>query len=292
MREYLLEFFKDFAYDQADADYLLEVYDRVMANNETRALWQEGLAMYENNINCDFKAVLALAAKAAGVLYLHPYTTELLMSVCLSRRLKQEYEARGLAPDIYHNSMLDIKYKLEECKLVKGVIGSFVAFWFDRFFNLTRFALGRLQFEMVDLGNSYEKDGLVLTPESRVINIHIPRTMTPLDESSCDEAFARAKAFFADQTGDVCVFLCHSWLLFPEHEHMLSHESNVYKFMKRFDIFRSGTSRNREDLWRLFDTDEKRWDKLPADSSLRRAYVKQLSSGRQVGWGRGVFVYE
>jgi hypothetical protein len=62
--------------------------------------------------------------------------------------------------------------------------------------------------------------------------------------------------------------------------------------MKRFDIFRSGTSRNREDLWRLFDTDEKRWDKLPADSSLRRAYVKQLSSGRQVGWGRGVLVYE
>jgi hypothetical protein len=106
------------------------------------------------------------------------------------------------------------------------------------------------------------------------------------------QAFARAKAFFADQTGERCVFLCHSWLLFPEHEHMLSHESNVYKFMKRFDIFRSGTSRNREDLWRLFDTDEKRWDKLPADSSLRRAYVKQLSSGRQVGWGRGVLVYE
>lgn len=292
MRDYLVAFFARFGYAASDAEVLLGAYDRVMANNETRALWQEGLAMYENDINCDFKAVLALAAKAAGVLYLHPYTTELLMSVCLSRRLKQEYEARGLAPDIYHNSMLDLKYKLEECKLVKGVIGSFVAFWFDRFFNLTRFALGRLQFEMVDLGNSYEKDGLVLTPESRVINVHIPRTMTPLDEQSCDEAFARAKAFFADQTGDVCVFLCHSWLLFPEHEHMLSHESNVYKFMKRFDIFRSGTSRNREDLWRLFDTDEKRWDKLPADSSLRRAYVKQLSSGRQVGWGRGVLVYE
>lgn len=248
--------------------------------------------MYEENINCDFKQVLSLAAKAAPLVQLHPYTTELLMSVCLSRRLKAEYEARGIDDEIYHNSMLDLRYKLEECKLVKGIIGSFVAFWFDRFFHLTRFALGRLQFEMEKMGYAYEKGDLTLTPESRVVNVHIPRTGTPLRPADCDEAFAKARAFFADQTGDVCVFLCHSWLLFPEHERMLSHESNVYKFMKRFDVFRSGTSRNREDLWRLFDTDEKRWDKLPADSSLRRAYVKQLREGGQVGWGRGVFAYE
>lgn len=292
MRQYLVDFFEAFAYEPADAAYLLEAYDRIADHDEARALGQEGLAMYEENINCDFKQVLSLAAKAAPLVQLHPYTTELLMSVCLSRRLKAEYEARGIDDEIYHNSMLDLRYKLEECKLVKGIIGSFVAFWFDRFFHLTRFALGRLQFEMEKMGYAYEKGDLALTPESRVVNVHIPRTGTPLRPADCDEAFARAKAFFADQTGDVCVFLCHSWLLFPEHEHMLSHESNVYKFMKRFDVFRSGTSRNREDLWRLFDTDEKRWDKLPADSSLRRAYVKQLREGGQVGWGRGVFAYE
>jgi hypothetical protein len=92
-----------------------------------------------------------------------------------------------------------------------------------------------------------------------VINIHIPRTGTPMDVQSCDESFARAKAFFAEETGEVCAFVCSSWLLYPEHEQMLSHESNVYKFMKRFDVFRSGTSKGRGDLWRLFDTDEKRF---------------------------------
>ena len=41
MREYLHEFFKDFSYDQEDADYLLQVYDRVMANDEARAFDME-----------------------------------------------------------------------------------------------------------------------------------------------------------------------------------------------------------------------------------------------------------
>jgi hypothetical protein len=71
---------------------------------------------------------------------------------------------------------------------------------------------------------------------------------------------------------------------------MLSHTSNVYRFMKRFDIVTSGTSPAREDLWRLFDTDEKEWDKLPADTSLRRAYVEHLKQGGAVGWGHGVFI--
>ena len=289
MRNYLVDFFDTFAYDAADAAYLLEAYDRIVANEKTAELWDRALAIYEENISCDCKEILNLAGEAARLLYLHEYTAELLIFICMSRRLKREYEARSIDDEIFHNSMLDLKYKLDECKLVKGIVGSFVAFWFMGFFDLTRFALGRLQFEMVNFGHSYDKNGLVLTPESRVINVHIPRTGTPLDKESCDEAFARAKAFFAKETGEICAFVCSSWLLYPEHEKMLSPKTNVYKFMKRFDVFRSGTSKTRGDLWRLFDTDEKRWDKLPADTSLRRAYVEHLKNGGQVGWGYGVF---
>lgn len=290
MREYLLNFFERFEYDAEDAAYLLGVYDRVMDNETSADLWGRALALYEDNLACDYKEILHLADEAARLLHLHEYTTELLIFICMSRRLKAEYEARGIDDGIFDNSMLDLKYKLEECKAVKGIVGSFVASWFVGFFNLTRVALGRLQFEMVNFNHSYEKDGVLLTPESRVINVHIPRTMTPLTPVSCDEAFGRAKAFFAKETGEVCAFVCSSWLLYPEHERMLSHESNVYKFMKRFDMIRSGTSKDRGDLWRLFDTDEKRWDRLPADTSLRRAYVEQLKKGGQVGWGHGVFI--
>jgi hypothetical protein len=290
MRRYLIDFFKTFDYDADDAAVLLDAYDRIMQNDKTRELWAQALAIYDQSIKCNYPEIRDKADEVAQELYLHEYTTELLIFICMSKKLKAEYDARGIDGEIYHNSMLDLKYKLEECKLVKGIVGSFVAMWFCGFFDLTRFALGRLQFEMTNFGHSYEKNGLTLTPESRVINIHIPRTGTPMDVQSCDESFARAKAFFAEETGEVCAFVCSSWLLYPEHEQMLSHESNVYKFMKRFDVFRSGTSKGRGDLWRLFDTDEKRWDKLPADTSLRRAYVEQLKSGRQVGWGYGVFV--
>ena len=108
--------------------------------------------------------------------------------------------------------------------------------------------------------------------------------------SSEDEAFAKAKSFFADGIGEPCAFVCHSWLLYPGHETMISHSSNVYRFMKRFDIIRSGISRNKGDLRHLFDTDEKDPDKLPADTTLRRAYVDHLKNGGDVGWGFGIAV--
>ncbi len=290
MRHYLVDFFDRFGYDEADASVLLEAYDRIMASEEAAARWESACLLYEENVCCDFKEILNVAGAVARLVRLHEYTAELLIFICMSRRLKREYEMRNLDGEIFHHSMLDLRYKLEECKAVKGIVGSFVASWFVGFFNLTRFALGRLQFEMVNFGHSYEKDGVVLSPENRVINVHIPRTMTPLSSGSCDEAFLRAQKFFANETGEVCAFVCSSWLLYPEHEQMLSHESNVYRFMKRFDIIRSGTSKDRGDLWRLFDTDEKRWDRLPADTSLRRAYVEHLKNGGQVGWGHGVFV--
>lgn len=290
MRNYLVDFFKDFEYDTTDAACLLAAYDRITADKKAAGFWDRAGLLYEENIACDYKEIINFADEAARLVSLHEYTAELLIFLCMSRRLKAEYEARGIDGEIFHGSMLDLRYKLEECKAVKGIVGSFVASWFVGFFNLTRVALGRLQFEMVNFNHSYEKDGIVLTPESRVINVHIPRTLTPLTPSACDEAFGRAKTFFAKETGEVCAFVCSSWLLYPEHEQMLSHESNVYKFMKRFDMIRSGTSKDRGDLWRLFDTDEKRWDRLPADTSLRRTYVEHLKKGGQVGWGHGVFI--
>ena len=58
------------------------------------------------------------------------------------------------------------------------------------------------------------------------------------------------------------------------------------------DIVESGVNRRGGDLWRLFDTDEKDPEKLPADSSMRRAYVSHLKNGGNVGWGFGVLIYE
>ncbi len=290
MKAYLREFLKSCGYAEQDQAFLTDTYAKIRKYPKPAELWEKAIALYREDIKCDLREVLALADRAGALLGIHPYTAELLILLCLTQRLREEYERRGVDIGIYRDTVLDLKYKNEECKLVKGTVGTFVAEWFFKFFDMTRFALGRLQFQVIEFEHEYEKNGVKLTPHSNVIDVHIPRSLEPLDERSCDEAFSRARAFFADEIGETCAFVCHSWLLFPGHETMLSHTSNVYRFMNRFDIIQSGISHGKGDLWRLFDTDEKDPEKLPADTSMRRAYVNHLKNGGKVGWGFGVFI--
>lgn len=289
MRKYLLDFFRDFEYEAHDSDFLLFSYDRIMGREDTRAVWNEALNMYERDINCDYDLIISLAQEVAQRLDMHRYTAELLIFICLSKHLRQLYTERGIDLAIFHNTMLDLKYKLDECKAVKGIIGSFVCFWFDRFYKLERFGLGRLEFEVDSFGRHYERDGFVLTPDSKAINVHIPRTLTHLTPESCDRAFAMAKSFFADQVDSPTPFICHSWMLYPDNKLILPEDNNVHRFMSRFDIFESADDPNLEDLWRLFDTDEKNPARLPADTRMKRAYISRLKEGLPLGWGHGVF---
>lgn len=289
MRAYLTDFFLTFEYNEDDAEFLLFTYDRIAGREDTLAVWNEAIEIYERDINCDYNMIISLAQEVAQRLDMHRYTAELLVFICLSRHLKELYRERGIDLKIFHNSMLDLKYKLAECKAVKGVIGSFVAFWFDRFFKLERFALGRLQFEVDGFGHHYEKNGHLMTPDSKAINVHIPRTLTHLTPESCDEAFAMAKKFFADKVGEDTPFICHSWMLYPGNRHILPETTNVHKFMSRFEVFDWGECPDHDDLWRIFDTDEKDPARLPTDTTMRRAYVNHLKNGGILGWGHGIF---
>lgn len=289
MRAYITDFLKDYEYAPVDAEHLIATYEKIECDPEAKKLWNEALALYDADINCDYSKVISLADAVAKRLYIHEYTAELLVFICLSKKTKEVYRERGLDESIYKNTMFDLKYKMDECKLVKGIVGSFVAFWFAGFFNLTRFALGRLQFEIVDFKENYENYGKVLTPESKVINVHIPRSLTPLDKESCDSAYAQAKEFFKEEIGENCAFVCHSWLLYPEHKNIIPSHTNIYRFMSEFDIISWGTNKENSDLWRLFDTDEKHPDRLPADTSVRRNYIEHLKKGGKTGWGYGVF---
>ena len=288
MREYLLDFFKEFDYDEADARDLLCAYDRIMSS-EAAGLLCEAVSEYEANIKLDYQTkILDRSKEISKLAGLHPYTVDLLVFICMTRHLATVYQHRGIDMQIYRDSILDLKWKVEECRAVKGICGSFVAPWFPGFFELTRFALGRLQFEIVTMPYDYERVGIVLKAnESRVINVHIPRTHTPIDRQSCDKSYEMAREFFKDQLGEFPVFVCASWLLFPENKSILPPHSNVYRFMSEYDIVDWGYN-NGEDLWRLFDTEETDPEKLPTDSTLRRCYAEHLRRGGRVGWGAGV----
>jgi len=288
MKQYLNEFWQMGGYAQEDCVVLTDVYDRIAADATACDCFAQAMAEYEKDA-CDYPLLLTLADRAAQCAGVHEYTAELLLYMCLSKALRERYREKGIDEAIFWNSMLDLQYKLEECKAVKGVIGSFVAGWFEGFFNMTRFALGRLQFELVPFGHSYEKDGKTLTPDSKVINVHIPRTGTPLLPQACEEAYAQAAAFFAKEIDGDTAFVCESWLLYPENETILGEKSNIVRFMKRYEILHHGISKNKADLWRLFDTDEQHPDRLPTDTTARRRYAAHIKAGGKLGWGFGVF---
>lgn len=289
MRDYLISFFKEFEYDKIDEQYLLKTYDKIIHNELTSKILYDALSDYESNIKLDFEEQIINRAKTiAKAIDVHPYTTELLVFMCLTKHLREVYIDKGLDMQIFHNSILDLKWKIEECKVVKGICGSFVANWFCGFFTLERFALGRLQFEIISSPIDYDKNGVKLEKNiTKVINVHIPRTGTPIDKDSCDDSYRQAKEFYKDLVGEKTVFICDSWLLYPGNFEILPEYTNTYRFMSEYDIVDSNVNYG-ESLWRLFDTDEKNPDRLPQNGTLRRCYVEHLKKGGRVGWGLGV----
>lgn len=226
------------------------------------------------------------------------YTVELLYFILCSRHLWDLYQQQGIGYEIFFNSMEDLKYKLQECHTVHGVWGSFVAGWFIGFFTMERFALGRLQYEEKVLstvhpveahkGDTYTVDGCVLTPDSRVVNVHIP-SAGPLLPEEVAASFRQAAAFYAHRFEGCVPFVCYSWLLYAPNREILPPTSRIRQFMDFFTHAWDKPDEKGEDLWRVFGMDERislqdmDVAALPRDNSLRRAYQGFLAAGNLPG---------
>ncbi len=291
MREYLQSFLSECEYPAAARTELMSSYGKVISHRKSD--FEALISEYENSYNIDYESAMEKMREISKASGIHEYTGDLILFLAYTRGLKGYYKKQGIADEIYRNTVLDLRYKLDECILVKGVYGSFVAKWFVGFFKLERFALGRLQFEVVNFGGEYKKGALHLLPDSKVLNVHIPRTGTPLDRESVLRSYKLAADFYRPMIGERIVFVCSSWLLFPRHREILKPSSNLLAFMNDFDIYTSGEYSNYGEIWRLFDTEfDGDPSHLPADSSLRRAYIDLISRGEKTGWGKGVFEYK
>lgn len=295
MREYLCSAFNEYSYAEQDVAVLLSAYDKIV-NDPTSEHWNDLLRFYDKKADFSIPDGLDFIQKARVIAdkhNIHRYTAEFLLFLCMSKSLKRRYVERGLSDTMFDGVMQDFCYKLTECRLIHNIVGSFTCDWFIGFFTLNRFSFGRLQFELIPFDSHCEINGLQLTPEDRVINVHIPRTGTPLSPQACEEAYAQGARFFRETLGGKIVFHCSSWLLYPEHECFLPSHSNVLSFARRYTVIDSGEyGDDQPNLWRIFDTlyngDP---DALPNNSSLRRAYIKRLKNGAKTGWGKGVFAY-
>ena len=295
MREHLLLFMEHCDYPKDAISAILEAYDVAMADKESADVISAIIAAYDADINCDYEGNIALCENLSEKHSISKHTYELLVFMVLTKRLKERYDERGLEEEIYWESMLDLKWKVLECYGVKGVYGTFVAKWFIGWFRLTRFALGRLQFELVKFGREYERDGVKLDPTTNVLNVHIPRSLRPLTPEAVDDSFGRAKVFYARFfTDKPCVFVCSSWMLYPGNKEFLHPLSNTARFADRFDIlsYSEDAKDSNPNVWRVFNAPYNGDPStLPVTSSITAGLKEFLIKGGKMGSAYGVLLY-
>ena len=225
------------------------------------------------------------------------YTLHLIFLMNCTEELLKRYKEKGISEEIYWDTVCDIRYKLIECMECEHCVGTFVAGWFEGFFEMNRFALGRFQFEYSRFDNEggYTSScGHHINNGDFAVGFHIPSSGVPLTEEVRLDSYKRAYEFFKDRfEGKNCVFVCGSWLLFPPHREFLPSHLNILKFMDDFEIIRSSEREGFGDDWRVFGHyTEYPLEQWPEDTSLRKAYKNWLLGGNKTGSGYGVIVFD
>ena len=289
MTEASVRLFLD-AYPYAD-----EVKETILGAFRTLSTCEEFsavLAVYEEDPYVRFDDLLARISELAKSLDIHAYLAHLVFMIACTPRLRRLYLDEGVSLDILRDTLADLYYKTLECIAVEGRVGSFVAQWESLIFRFRLFAFGRLQFEPKELADDTVVGDTILPAGTTVLSVHIPRTLTPLHHDAVQDSYRAADIFFRSR--GVCehtVFTCSSWLLFPRHREMLKPTSNILAFAADYTLTASGENEGYHDLWRLFDCRCTNPDEMPADTSVRRAYIDLVRRGERTGWGRGFILY-
>lgn len=268
---------------------LLSANDALGQNHNWQAFAAQSMREYQSgtlNFEQALKRVQTLA-RQSGV---NEKTALLLFHLLLAPALRAKYEAAKLPTDVFEDSIRDLLYKAKECHTVYDIWGSFVAPWFKDFFQMKRFALGRLQFERAFLPKDCIVEGKKLVKGTPVLNLHIPSS-GPLTKALCEDSFQKAKAFFGEQQKET-LFLCDSWLLFPRHREILSPQSGICQFMDLFTLIECHKQPEFFDAWRVFgkEVHPPYHDDLPQYTALQRGYARWLQNGEPTATGVGVAV--
>lgn len=199
------------------------------------------------------------------------------------------FEKVGLGRREWYDSMIDLRWKMNECKRVYGVYGVFTD-WFRSFFLATRVAFGRLQFNLKSADVEYKSDRFDIKPKDTVVAVHIPSdTRTPFSAEEREAAYERARRYFSKHFSDGrVVFSCGTWLINPLFNKMLPEGSNLRSFTNEFEIYNIKVATN--NLWRLFYVREDYsgdYTDLPEQTSLMRLYKAHLLAGGTMDAGFG-----
>lgn len=291
---YIRTFCETYDFDAEAIDSLEHDYALLIQNEEAYAVFKEQISVYEADHHFDSKQAFAIIEGLQDVTGIDRRALDLLYMICLTPHMKALYQKENLPDSLYDESVIDLKWKMRECHMLRKVWGIFDGWWTIDFFKLDRFCFGRLQFNLGTLEEPITLDGVELPAGFTYVDVHIPAS-GPLIREEYLDSYRRAAVFFRERYGlDPIVFGCHSWVLNPHNETILPPTSRILPFMRDYKIIKQNEDPYNWNLWRIFGV---QWNEvgsaaeLPADNSQRRAYIKWLEQGGTIGEGFGFFLY-
>ncbi len=298
MRRYIETFMKNQFFPANAKEELISIYDKIMADGTLCDILCRAVDVYENDAACDFEEVLALCEELEESSLIHEYSVNLVFFICLTQHLKQRYINAGISKDIWFDTVSDLKYKMIECKDITNVWGITDKESVAGIFKMQKFTLGRLQFKTLRFDDiipdfEYKKNGITLVGDTKVINVHVPRMLRHLDTEFCEESYAMAKEFFADEFRELpMVFVLKSWMLYPEFTSVIS-GTDIKSFSNGFELIALSDDTDGEypDMVEIFDMEfTGRAEDYPENTMLRKRFKEYLINGGKTGRGIGIKV--
>ena len=296
MRDYLISFLDEFEYPNDSKPFIINAYDSMMKNKDISQLISTSYEEYVNN-TLDWDKAIEKVTELTENTDVHNFTAHLVFFLCMTKHARVLYEQHGFDYSLFKDTFTDFNYKLIECHNRNDVWGTccYTA-WYTGFFTLERFALGRLQYEITAFRGEepYTAHGVTLNPQDPCLIIHIPSS-GPLTPESVEESFALAHNFYKGTfPSEYTPIMCSSWLMFPEHRNMLDENSNIIKFMNRFDMLYTEYYDNYDTPFTILYDRPYNGDvnSYSPDNSFKKGYIELVKQNKPCGYSCGITLYK
>lgn len=286
---FLVELMDKINFPKVAQDVFLQLFNRIIHNPEYYNSIKNAVQKYmDNYTDQSYEDIDTLSVEMKE----HSYTMSMLLLMLSAKPLKDKYIDKGVPIDLYWASMKDLCYKLNECHNVYGIWGTFVRFWFPGFYQMTRFTLGRMQYECETLSlDVVTVNGITIKSGDKIIMMHIPSSGSFTKEERL-ESYHKAKEFYSKEFNNQPIpVVCDSWLLYPTYKDVFPKHSNIRSFIDDFSFIYERTEEEFHDAWRIFGKDYNKSPKdWPKTTSLQRSFAEYFINGGKAGSGYGIFI--
>ena len=282
-RTYLPAIFERLAIDEQDQQELLAAWPSPETDPETwRSLGRAYRTLVDDlggSAPLELSGAPALVESTALGRYFFVYVY--LAALADVRRF---HAKRGIRDDVSWATLADLGRNLKRDRLLLGDGGLRTSRWLTLHFRGAIYQLGRLQFNRLN-----DRSAHSFRTGDPALGIHIPES-GPLTPDACEDSLAQAQPFFARHFPETPTRLaiCTSWLLDPQLADYLAPDSNILRFQRRFQLVGEGYDGDADVLRFVFHRIAPNVNDLPQRTTLERAIVAHLLSGKhwrnRTGW--------